>query len=89
MTSKDTMSKPRQFFGVLMLIAAPVVIFAGYLSVPSASACNTINSIQAQLGSPPTCSTTPAPAYFAVAGILVAAGLLFLAPWWLRWLAGK
>lgn len=83
------MTRMRGFFGVLMLIAAPVVIVAGYGSVPTADACNTINSIQAQLGQPATCSTIPAAGYFVVAGILLVGGLLVLAPWWLRWLVGK
>ena len=79
----------RRGFGILMLIAAPIVIVAGYGSVPSADACNTINSMNEQLGDPATCSTTPAAGYFVVAGILAVAGLLFLAPWLLRWIPGK
>jgi hypothetical protein len=83
------MSGTRLGFGILMLIAAPIVVVAGYANVPSASACNYVNSVNAQLGQPATCSTTPAAGYFVGAGILLAAGLLFTAPWWLRWIIGK
>jgi hypothetical protein len=79
----------RRIFGILMLIAAPIVIAVGYANVPSADTCNYINSQNQQLGEPATCSSTPAAGYFVVAGILAVAGLLFLAPWLLRWIAGK
>jgi hypothetical protein len=73
------MTRRRRFLGILMAIAAPVVILMGYSNVPGASACNTINSIQANLGQAVTCSTTPALGYFVVAGILLVGGLLVLA----------
>lgn len=83
------MTRRRRLLGVLMLIGAPIVILAGYSTVPSASACNTISSVQGQLGQAATCSTIPSPGYFVVAAILAVCGLLFLAPWWLQWLTGR
>ncbi|MGH3260206.1 MAG: hypothetical protein ACRDOU_33210, partial [Streptosporangiaceae bacterium] len=74
------MTVRRGVLGWLMLIAAVMVIIAGYLSVPTADACNFINQQQAQLGQAPTCSTTPSAGYFIVTGLLAAGGLLFLAP---------
>jgi Protein of unknown function (DUF2510) len=79
----------RRIVGILLLIAAPVIIVAGYGTLPSANVCNTINQINTQLGEPATCSTVPAPGYFVAAGLCVVVGLLMLAPWWLRWLTGK
>jgi hypothetical protein len=46
------MTRGRRFFGLLMLVAAPIVILIGYSNVPSGSACNTINSVQGNWGSP-------------------------------------
>lgn len=79
----------RRIFGILLLIAAPVIIVAGYGTVPDASTCNTINQMNTQLGEAGTCSTVPSPGYFVVAGLCVVVSLLMLAPWWLRWLGGK
>jgi hypothetical protein len=83
------MSGVRLGFGLLLIIAAPIVIAAGYANKPSASACSYINQVNTSLGNPATCSTTPGTGYFVAAAILGAAGLLFTAPWWLRWIAGK
>ncbi len=64
------MTRRRLILGWLLLIAAVIVIIAGYSSVPTADACNFINQQQAQLGQPPTCSTTPSAGYFIVTGLL-------------------
>jgi hypothetical protein len=82
-------TKARGIFGTLFLVAAPVIVVAGYGTVPNASTCNTINQMNTQLGRPATCSTVPAPGYFVVAGLCVVLSLLMLAPWWLRWLTGR
>jgi len=82
-------SPARKIFGIILIIARPAVILAGYSNLPSASVCNTINGMNRQLGLASSCRTTPAPGYWVVAVILVLAGLAFLAPWWLRWLADK
>ena len=73
----------RRVLGILLLVAAPLVLAWGYSSVPSAQACSTINSID-----PGSCSTTPSAGYWIFAAVLAVAGLLMLAPWILRWLAG-
>ena len=79
----------RYFSGYVMLAAAAITVLAGYGSLPDASTCRLINSMQSQLGSPATCPTHPAAGYFIGAGILAVAGLLCLAPQWGRWIAGK
>jgi len=82
-------TKARRILGILLLIAAPVIILVAYGNLPTASACNTINQAYIQLGEPPSCPSVPSPSYFAAAGLCLVAGLLMLAPWWLRWLTGK
>jgi hypothetical protein len=79
----------RIFFGVLLLTAAPVIILAGYASVPYGGVCVLVNRSNTQLGQPLSCSTIPSMGYFVVAGICFVAGLLMLAPWWLGWLVGS
>lgn len=83
------MSTGRRIAGVLALIAAFVVVLAGYASVPSAYACNVVNSMDVQLGNPPSCSTTPAAGYFVAAILLALVSLLCFAPALLRWITGK
>ena len=74
----------RRALGVLLIIAAPVAIAIGYVNAPSASACSRINDLNHALGEGPTCSSAPSMAYFAVAALLVIAGVLVLVPWWRR-----
>jgi hypothetical protein len=74
----------RRALGVLLIIAAPAAVAVGYANAPSASACSRINDLNRALGAAPTCSTAPSMAYFAVAALLVIAGVLIIVPWWRR-----
>jgi hypothetical protein len=62
--------------GILLMIAGPVVIAIGYLRVPAASACATVNGIDLDLGKPASCSTTPSLPWFAAGAVLLVAALL-------------
>lgn len=75
--------------GILALVAALVIIIAGYGNKPQASICRTINRMNRGLGQPATCSSSPGAGTFVAAGIVAFVGLLLLAPWILRWLTGK
>jgi len=83
------MNPKRLGYGILLLIAAAIVLAVGYKSAPKPSACNTANSVNARTSQPPRCSATPATGYLVTAGILAGAGLLVAAPWWLRRLGGS
>jgi hypothetical protein len=74
----------RRALGVLLIIAAPVAVAAGYVNAPSASACSRINDLNQALGEGPTCSTAPSVAYFVAGALLVIAGALIIVPWWRR-----
>ena len=71
----------RRVLGILLVIAGPVIVGAGYLTAPSASSCTAANSIAFELGQPATCSTTPSVLYFAAGGVLLVAGAATLVPW--------
>jgi hypothetical protein len=86
---RRTDTRARRIFGILLLVAAPVIILFGYGNAPDAGTCNTINQINTQAGLPANCSSVPSPSYFVVAGLCVVVSFLILAPWWLRWLTGK
>ena len=64
--------------GILLMIAGPVVVWSGYLRMPSASACARANSINLDLGKPASCSTTPSLLWFAAGAVLLVAGLLLV-----------
>lgn len=82
-------TRARRIFGILLLVAAPIIILLGYGSAPDAGTCDTINQINTQAGLPATCSSVPSPGYFVAACLCVVVSLLMLAPWWLRWPTGK
>ena len=69
-------------FSLAFGIASPIVS-AGLRSQP-AYVC-----ADAKLVGNPCPPTGPAPAAWVLAVVLVIAGVLLLAPWWLHWLAGK
>jgi hypothetical protein len=83
------MTGRRLGYGFLTLVAAAIVLVIGYKTAPRANACHTINSINVRAGRPPECLPTPSTGYLVTAGILAAIGLLFAAPWWLKWFSGK
>ncbi|MGH3293218.1 MAG: hypothetical protein ACRDP7_15555 [Trebonia sp.] len=77
----------RRALGILLVIAGPVVVAAGYLRLPSASTCAMDNGIALDLGKSATCSTSPSPLYYVAGAVLLVVGLLILMPW-SRWLTG-
>ena len=81
------MNGMRRALGILLVIAGPVIVVAGYLRVPSASKCAADNGIALDLGKSATCSTTPSPLYFVAGAVLLIAGVLLVLPW-SRWLTG-
>jgi hypothetical protein len=81
------MNGMRRALGILLVIAGPVIVVAGYLRLPSASTCATANGIALDLGKSPACATTPSPLYFVAGAVLLVVGLLLLMPW-SRWLTG-
>jgi H+/Cl- antiporter ClcA len=83
------MNRNRKAFGILLVIAAPVIVVIGYANKPSAQVCQTINQINANLGNPGSCSSSPSTGWWVFAAVVFALGLLMLAPWILRWLTGK
>ena len=83
------MNPKRLGWGILLLIAASLVLVVGYKTAPKAHACNTVNSVNVRTGQPPRCSIRPATGYLVTAGILAALGLLVTAPWWLRRLGNR
>jgi len=82
-------TRVRQSFGILLLIAAIVIIVIGYRSVPDANLCYLINMERRMASLPPSCSSVPPVGYFVATGLCLTAGLLILAPWWFRWLTGS
>lgn len=68
----------RTAIGVLLIAAGLGVVAWAYGSLPSAQACQVINNIQAQLGGPPTCSSSPSAGRLVIAGLLILAGLVTL-----------
>lgn len=87
MSQAGSMSKRRRTLGWLLLLSGPLVIAYGYSTLPTQSACQSINSIVGP--GTATCPTTPPAGYFVAGALLALAGLAFLAPWLLRWLSGK
>jgi hypothetical protein len=83
------MTGRRLGYGFLTLVAAATVLAIGYKTAPRTNACNTINSINTRVGRPPRCLVTPSTGYLVTAGILALIGLLFAAPWWLKWFSGR
>jgi hypothetical protein len=83
------MTGRRLGYGFLTLVAAGIVLAIGYKNAPRTNACNTINSISARADRLPRCLPAPSTGYLVTAGILAAIGLLFAAPWWLKWFSGK
>jgi hypothetical protein len=81
------MSHRRRSVGILLLILAPLslVLSAGYAYNPTA--CNASPSERQLLGL--HCSTAPPHWGWVLAVVFLVAGIATLAPWWLRWLAGK
>lgn len=79
----------RALIGWVFIVAAALVIIAGYESLPDAATCQAINYAQQVTGGSPTCATTPAAGYFTASAVLGGLGLLTLAPWWLGWLVRK
>ena len=83
------MNPKRLGWGILLLIAAALVLTIGYKTAPKAHACNTVNSVNARTSQPPRCLARPATGYLVTAGFLAAIGLLITAPWWLRRLGSR
>jgi hypothetical protein len=75
-------------YGILLLIAASIVLVIGYKAAPKPSGCNTANSVNARTSQLLRCSRRPATGYLVTAGILGGIGLVSAAPWWLRRLGG-
>jgi hypothetical protein len=70
-----------QRVGALLIVAALVCLGVyGFrvTNLPSASACQMINQMNQQLGSPATCHSSPGPALLYAAAALAVAGVLAL-----------
>ena len=81
------MSHRRRSFGILLLILAPLSLVLSASLAYNATACNATPEERQILGL--HCSTAPPHWGWIVAVVLLVAGIATLAPWWLRWLAGK
>lgn len=62
-------------WAVLLLIGSGGVMLAAYWNKPSASVCAQINQINASLGGPATCSSSPAAGYLVAAAALAGAAV--------------
>lgn len=79
-----SMTLARKIFGIILIIGAGAYLLWSLGSLPSAQACAYVNSI-----GPATCRSSLSGEQWAMSGFLAGAGLLMLAPWIIRWLAGK
>lgn len=81
------MSHRRRSFGIVLMILAPLSLILSASIDYNSTACNASPSERQLLGL--QCTTAPPHWGWVVAVVLLVAGLATLAPWWLRWLAGK
>jgi Zn-dependent protease len=61
---------------VLLAVISISTVMAGYWSKPDAATCSNINSMNAQLGNPATCSSGPAGGIILLAVVLAIVALI-------------
>jgi len=75
------MTRVRRGLGILLILGAPAVVLIDASARYTATTC-----ADPQLG---PCVDSPNAAGWIIGAMLLVAGVLTLAPWWLRWLTSK